>query len=68
MLLKMRDTLYESNWDDFVFDLRARAEGRPHVFVTVPCSPEMKSVILRHLGLIDQMRRWEDQNGCLLRA
>ena len=63
MLLRIRDTLYEGNWEDFVEDLRARAEERPHVFETVPRSPEMKATIENHLAMIDAMRAWEAQHA-----
>ncbi len=65
MLLRIRDTLYEGNWEDFVRDLRARAQGRPHVFETVPDSPAMKAAIEAHLGMIDDMRAWEARCGRL---
>ena len=68
MLLQMRDTLYEGSWDDFVRDLRARAERRPHVFETVPDAPWMKDTIVRHLGLIEQMKAWETAHHRTLRA
>ena len=63
MLLQIRDTLYEGCWEDFVTDLRRRAEGRPHVFETVPLSPTMPATIAHHLGLIAQMQAWEAQLG-----
>ena len=63
MLLRMRDTLYEGNWEDFEFDLRARAEGRPHVFDTVPPSRDMRATIEHHLRLIADMRDWEGRHG-----
>ena len=59
MLLQMRDTLYEGDWSDFVRDLRARAQDRPHVFDTIPDTPGMKDTIAYHLALIDQMQAWE---------
>lgn len=62
MLLRIRDTLYEGSWEDFVEDLRARAEDRPHVFETVATSPELKATIAAHLAMIDAMRRWETRN------
>jgi hypothetical protein len=68
MLLHIRDTLYEGCWEDFVRDLRARAQGRPHVFDTVPQSPATSAVIEGHLGLIDDMQAWEAQTGRLLSA
>lgn len=68
MLLNMRDTLYESSWADFERDLHARAENHPHVFETVPTSPEMKATIGTHLAMIDDMRRWEERAGRLLCA
>ena len=67
MLLRIRDTLYEGNWDDFVHDLRAKAEGRPHVFEIVPASEGMKATIAGHLVLIEGMRRWEAAHGRALR-
>lgn len=66
MLLRMRDTLYEGSWEDFERDLRARAEGQPHVFETVPTSPEMKATIGTHLAMIEQMRAWETQHRSTL--
>lgn len=63
MLLRIRDTLYEGNWEDFEYDLRARAEGRPHVFDTVPPSQDMRTTIEHHLKMIADMRAWEDRHG-----
>jgi hypothetical protein len=63
MLLRIRDTLYEGIWEDFVRDLRARAEHRPHVFETVADSPAMKPTIENHLKMIDAMRSWELEHG-----
>jgi hypothetical protein len=60
MLLQIRDTLYEGNWEDFVTDLRAQAEGRPHVFDTVPVSDALKATIAHHLELIAAMQDRED--------
>ena len=68
MLLQMRDTLYEGSWDDFVRDLRARAESRPHVFETVPDTTGMKDTIARHLSLIEQMKAWESTHHQTLSA
>jgi hypothetical protein len=59
MLVQIRDTLYEGSWDDFLCDLNARAEGRPHVFAVTNASPELKTTIQRHVGLIDELRKWE---------
>ena len=66
MLLRMRDTLYEGSWEDFERDLRGRVEGRPHVFETVPTSPEMRATIENHLAMIEQMRAWEIQHDSTL--
>lgn len=63
MLLRIRDTLYEGSWDDFEYDLRARAEGRAHVFDTVPSSQDMRRTIESHLKLIADMREWESRHG-----
>lgn len=63
MLLRIRDTLYEGSWEDFVRDLRARAQGQQHVFETVTDSPPMKSTIASHLLMIDKMQAWEAQHG-----
>ena len=67
MLLQIRDTLYEGSWDDFVHDLRARAEGRPHVFEIVPASERMKATIAGHLTMIEHMQSWETAHGRALR-
>jgi len=66
MLLRIRDTLYEGSWDDFEHDLRSRAEGRPHVFETVPTSPEMLATIDLHLVMINRMRHWEFNHDLVL--
>jgi hypothetical protein len=68
MLLRIRDTPYEGSWDDFVHDLRARAEGRPHVFEIVPASEPMKATIAGHLTMIEHMQSWEAAQGRALRA
>ncbi|UCC29094.1 MAG: hypothetical protein JSU86_12930 [Phycisphaerales bacterium] len=68
MLLRIRDTLYEGCWEDFVRDLRARAQGRPHVFETVTDSPAMKTTIENHLAMIDEMQTWELQHERTLSA
>ena len=68
MLLQIRDTLYEGSWEDFVHDLRARAEGRPHVFELVPVSEQMLSTIASHLAMIEVMQSWEAAHGRILRA
>jgi len=66
MLLQIRDTLYEGSWEDFITDLRAQADGRPHVFDTVPVSVSLKTTIAHHLELISAMQAWErDQGRCL---
>ena len=67
MLLKIRDTLYEGSWEDFIHDLEARAAGRPHVFELVPASASMKATITSHLRMIDEMRKWEAALGRPLR-
>jgi len=68
MLLRIRDTLYEGSWEDFVEDLRSRLQDRPHVFETVPASPEMKTTIATHLGMIEAMEKWEAQHERALKA
>jgi hypothetical protein len=68
MLLQIRDTLYEGSWEDFVTDLRARAEGRPHVFETVPVSASLKATIAHHLELISAMQAREHDLGRGLRG
>ena len=63
MLLQIRDTLYEGNWEDFVRDLEDRANDRPHVFQTIPDTPGMAATITHHLSMIADMQRWEDTHG-----
>lgn len=66
MLLEIRDTLYEGNWDDFARDLEARRRAEPHVFAIVPESPQMLATISNHLALIREMQNWErDQQATL---
>lgn len=68
MLLDLRDVLYEGSWEDFRNDLKARQESRPHVFEIVPPSPGLKETIERHLGVIDELERWERRHGHPLRS
>ncbi len=68
MLLRMRDTLYEGSWKDFVSDLAARANHEPHVFDTVPDTPGLEATIRRHLDLITDMQSWEQTNEQSLHA
>ncbi len=67
MLLEIRDTLYEGSWDDFLRDLKAKAQSRPRVFDTVPDSPRIKETIAGHVKMIEQMRDWERKNGRSIR-
>ena len=59
MLVQIRDTLYEGSWDDFLRDLAARSEGRPHVFAIGEASPELRTTIERHVSLIHEMQDLE---------
>ena len=68
MLIEIRDTLYEGSWEDFTRDLEARRQAQPHVFETVPESPEMLATIGTHLELIDAMWAWERANRQTLRG
>ena len=68
MLLRMRDTLYEGAWEDFNRDLRARVNGKPHVFETVPTSEAMRDTITHHLEMIAEMDAWERKLGHPLSA
>lgn len=68
MLLSMRDTLYDGCWEDFVFDLRARLEGAPHVFTTIPVSEHMMATIRNHIDMITMLQEWENSNREVLKA
>jgi hypothetical protein len=68
MLLRVRDTLYEGSWEDFVADLKAQAESRPYVFDVLPPSSRMGSTISRHLALIDQLQQWEASHDTTLQG
>lgn len=68
MLLQIRDTLYEGNWNDFLRDLNARAQDLPHVFEIGAPSAETKSTIAHHVVMIEQMRNWEADHDCVLHA
>ncbi len=63
MLIAMRDTLYAGHWGDFLFDLRARLEGAPHVFETVKTSEHMQHTIRSHIRMIELMEEWESSHG-----
>ncbi len=66
MLIEIRDTLYEGNWEDFARDLESRRRGEPHVFETMPATPEMQETIRTHLRLIEEMQTWERAHGRVL--
>jgi hypothetical protein len=68
MLLEIRDTLYDGCWDVFARDLEARRRAQPHVFETVPESPDLLATIAAHLRLIAEMQAWERTHGVTLRA
>ncbi len=68
MLLQMRETLYEGEWEDFVRDLRARLAEKPYVFETVAPSAQVRGIIETHLVMIREMREWEDSTGLRLEA
>lgn len=68
MLLDVRDTLYDGSWADFKLDLEARTKGKPHVFETVPTSPDMLDTIRGHLAMIEQMAGWEIRHHTRLRS
>ncbi len=68
MLLDMRDTLYEGNWDDFICDLEARLQGQPHVFEIVPDTPHFAKTIRNHLRIIADLKAWEQAHDTILHA
>jgi hypothetical protein len=68
MLINIRDTLYEGSWQDFVRDLEARRESKPHVFDIVPASSALRDTIAAHLAVIDQLCAWETRHNSVLRA
>lgn len=63
MLVTLRDELYEGRWDLFVADLEARIAGAPYVFEIGPASARLKETITHHLGLISDLRQWEERSG-----
>lgn len=68
MLVMIRDTLYEGSWGDFMHDLQARRDSKPHVFDIVPASDTLRATICAHLAQIAQLRSWEQKHGATLRA
>ncbi len=68
MLVDLRDVLYEGSWADFRLDLTARRESRPHVFDTIPECARLNETIDRHMGLIDELERWERHYALKLRG
>lgn len=68
MLLDIRDTLYDGNWDDFVSDLEARLHGLPHVFDIVAETPRFADTIRNHLQLIADLKRWESNHQTTLHS
>jgi hypothetical protein len=63
MLLRLRDDLYEGQWELFVQDLKARLAGEPHVFEIGPASDRLKETITNHLQLIDELQAIEEKLG-----
>lgn len=63
MLVSIRDTLYEGSWEDFIADLSARAEGKPHIFDTITISSNLQDTIRSHLDLIAEIRSREESRG-----
>jgi hypothetical protein len=68
MLLRMRETLYEGDWADFVRDLEARLAEKPYVFETVAPSAQVRVIIETHLRMIREMSEWEGSTGLRLEA
>lgn len=63
MLLRLRDELYEGQWNLFVKDLEARLAGEPHVFEIGPASGRLAETIAAHLRLIEDLRAMEAALG-----
>ncbi len=68
MLLTLRDELYEGRWDLLVADLKARLDGRPHVFEIGPANARLRQTIATHLRLIEGLRDAETRLGVDLGA
>ncbi len=54
-LVALKRLLYEGSWDEIVTDLRARKEGRPHVF-------KLATRIDEDLRRIAKLKAYEDDN------
>ena len=55
-LIALKEYLYDGSWDEIVRDLRARKEGRPHVF-------KLETRIEEDLERIAKLVGYEDRTG-----
>jgi len=56
MLVVLKRELYDGAWDDMEADLRARLEGRPHIF-------KLSARITEDLHRIEALRAFEQAHG-----
>jgi hypothetical protein len=63
MLLTLREELYEGSWGAMLQDLQDRLDGRPHVFEWTPPDGRMRTTLVAHMKLIEEMRQAEAELG-----
>jgi hypothetical protein len=56
MLLRLREELYESRWEDMLVDLNDRLRGRPYIF-------RLASRIQDDLARVRRLSRFEREKG-----
>lgn len=56
MLLRLREELYESRWEDMLADLNDRLRGRPYIF-------RLASRIQDDLARVQRLSRFEREKG-----
>lgn len=56
MLLRLREELYESRWEDMLADLNDRLRGRPYIF-------RLASRIQDDLDRVQRLSRFEREKG-----
>ena len=52
VLIELKEQLYEGSWERILGDLRARLEGRPHIF-------RLSQTIARDIAAIERMKAYE---------
>ena len=55
-LIALKQFLYEGSWEELIADLKARMEGKPHVF-------KLATRIEEDLARIEKLKEYEEKTG-----